>query len=264
MIGAGSWGTGFARLLADRAHEVTLVCRDPGQAATIAETGRNPRAVGDVALDGIAVVSAAPAGGGPVRPRRAQRVLLRGGRGAPSGRAGPLADQGARPGDRRPPLDARARPAGRRAVGPEHGRGGLRRAPQRGGGRERGRGARGRAPERDQLDRLPRLRQHRPGRGRALRRGEERDRACRRRRRRPRRGRQRQGGADHPRPGGDGAAGRGVRRAAGDVRGSRRDGRPDRHLLEPARPEPPGGRADRPGARRRPRRSRRSARWSRA
>jgi glycerol-3-phosphate dehydrogenase (NAD(P)+) len=62
VIGAGSWGTGFARLLADRAHEVTLVCRDPARAATIAETGRNPRAVGDVALDGIAVVSAAPAG----------------------------------------------------------------------------------------------------------------------------------------------------------------------------------------------------------
>jgi len=62
VIGAGSWGTGFARLLADRAHEVTLVCRDPVRAATIAETGRNPRAVGDVALDGIAAVSAAPAG----------------------------------------------------------------------------------------------------------------------------------------------------------------------------------------------------------
>ena len=62
VIGAGSWGTGFARLLADRAHEVTLVCRDPARAATIAETGRNPRAVGDVALDGIAAVSAAPAG----------------------------------------------------------------------------------------------------------------------------------------------------------------------------------------------------------
>jgi glycerol-3-phosphate dehydrogenase (NAD(P)+) len=61
VIGAGSWGTGFARLLADRAHEVTLVCRDPARAATIAETGRNPRAVGDVALDGIAAVSEAPA-----------------------------------------------------------------------------------------------------------------------------------------------------------------------------------------------------------
>ena len=46
--------------------------------------------------------------------------------------------------------------------------------------------------------------------------------------------RQRQGGADHARPGGDGAARGGLRRAAGDVRRPGRDGRPDRHLLEPA------------------------------
>jgi glycerol-3-phosphate dehydrogenase (NAD(P)+) len=62
VIGAGSWGTGFSRLLADRGHEVTLVCRDPAQAETIAETGRNPRGVGDVDLDGIDAVSEAPAG----------------------------------------------------------------------------------------------------------------------------------------------------------------------------------------------------------
>jgi glycerol-3-phosphate dehydrogenase (NAD(P)+) len=62
VVGAGSWGTGFARLLADRGHEVTLVCRDPAHAATIAETGRNPRAAGDVALDGIAADSRVPAG----------------------------------------------------------------------------------------------------------------------------------------------------------------------------------------------------------
>jgi glycerol-3-phosphate dehydrogenase (NAD(P)+) len=62
VVGAGSWGTGFSRLLADRGHEVTLVCRAPAQAATIAGTGRNPRAVGDVDLDGIAAVSAIPAG----------------------------------------------------------------------------------------------------------------------------------------------------------------------------------------------------------
>ena len=62
VIGAGSWGTGFSRLLADRGHEVTLVCRDFAQAATIAETGRNPRAAGDVDLGGIAAVSEAPPG----------------------------------------------------------------------------------------------------------------------------------------------------------------------------------------------------------
>jgi len=43
VVGAGSWGTAFARLLADRGHEVTLAARDAEQAGTIAETGRNPR-----------------------------------------------------------------------------------------------------------------------------------------------------------------------------------------------------------------------------
>jgi len=62
VIGAGSWGTGFSRLLADRGHEVTLVCRDFAQAATIAETGRNPRAAGDVDLAGVDAVSEAPSG----------------------------------------------------------------------------------------------------------------------------------------------------------------------------------------------------------
>ena len=62
VVGAGSWGTGFSRLLADRGHEVTLVCRDPAQAAAIAETGRNPRGAGDVDLEGIDAVSEAPSG----------------------------------------------------------------------------------------------------------------------------------------------------------------------------------------------------------
>src|SRR5262249_54226725 len=48
VAGAGSWGTAFARLLADRGHAVTLACRDPAQARTIAETGRNPRYLRDV------------------------------------------------------------------------------------------------------------------------------------------------------------------------------------------------------------------------
>ena len=62
VVGAGSWGMGFSRLLADRGHEVTLVCRDPAQAEAIAETGRNPRGVGDVDLDGVDAVSEAPSG----------------------------------------------------------------------------------------------------------------------------------------------------------------------------------------------------------
>ncbi len=62
VIGGGSWGTGFSRLLADRGHEVTLVCRDPGHAATIAETGRNPRALGGVDLGDVRVAVEAPPG----------------------------------------------------------------------------------------------------------------------------------------------------------------------------------------------------------
>ena len=40
VVGGGSWGTAFARLLADREHEVTLACRDPGQAQ--ADFGDDP------------------------------------------------------------------------------------------------------------------------------------------------------------------------------------------------------------------------------
>ena len=43
VVGGGSWGTAFARLLADRGHETTLACRDPEQARAISATGRNPR-----------------------------------------------------------------------------------------------------------------------------------------------------------------------------------------------------------------------------
>jgi glycerol-3-phosphate dehydrogenase (NAD(P)+) len=53
VVGCGSWGTAFARLLADRGHAVTLACRDPEQAQAIAETGRNPRYLSSVDLRGI-------------------------------------------------------------------------------------------------------------------------------------------------------------------------------------------------------------------
>jgi len=62
VIGAGSWGTAFSGLLADRGLDVTLVCRDPAQAATITETGRNPRAAGEADLRDVEAVAAAPAG----------------------------------------------------------------------------------------------------------------------------------------------------------------------------------------------------------
>ena len=43
IVGGGSWGTAFARVLAERGHEVVLAARDPEQARMIRETGRNPR-----------------------------------------------------------------------------------------------------------------------------------------------------------------------------------------------------------------------------
>ena len=53
VVGAGTWGTSFARLLAGRGHAVTLACRDDGHARAIAETGRNPRYLTAVSLDGV-------------------------------------------------------------------------------------------------------------------------------------------------------------------------------------------------------------------
>ena len=53
VVGGGSWGTAFSRLLLDRGHEVTLACRDPEQARAIAETGHNPRYLSDVDLSGV-------------------------------------------------------------------------------------------------------------------------------------------------------------------------------------------------------------------
>ena len=46
-------GTAFARLLAERGHDVTLVARDPEQARAISETGRNPKHLPEIRLDGI-------------------------------------------------------------------------------------------------------------------------------------------------------------------------------------------------------------------
>jgi glycerol-3-phosphate dehydrogenase (NAD(P)+) len=53
VVGGGSWGTAFSRLLADRGHDVMLACRDPEQAQAISETGRNPRYLSVVDLRGI-------------------------------------------------------------------------------------------------------------------------------------------------------------------------------------------------------------------
>jgi glycerol-3-phosphate dehydrogenase (NAD(P)+) len=57
VVGGGSWGTAFARLLVERGHEVTLACRDPDQAQAIAETGRNPRYLTEVDLGDVRAVT---------------------------------------------------------------------------------------------------------------------------------------------------------------------------------------------------------------
>jgi glycerol-3-phosphate dehydrogenase (NAD(P)+) len=62
VVGAGSWGTSFARLLADRGHEVVLATHHPVDAQAINETHRNPRYLSDVDLSGVeaAPIAAAP------------------------------------------------------------------------------------------------------------------------------------------------------------------------------------------------------------
>ncbi len=57
VVGGGSWGSAFAALLAERGHETLLACRDPEQARTIAETGRNPRYLTELDLSGVHAVT---------------------------------------------------------------------------------------------------------------------------------------------------------------------------------------------------------------
>ena len=57
VVGAGSWGTAFARVLLDRGHEVVLACHTREQADAIAATGRNPRYLPQVDLSAAAVVA---------------------------------------------------------------------------------------------------------------------------------------------------------------------------------------------------------------
>jgi glycerol-3-phosphate dehydrogenase (NAD(P)+) len=53
VVGAGAWGTAFARVLIDHGHDVTLAARDAEQARAIEETKRNPKYLEDVELNGI-------------------------------------------------------------------------------------------------------------------------------------------------------------------------------------------------------------------
>jgi glycerol-3-phosphate dehydrogenase (NAD(P)+) len=61
VVGGGAWGTAFARLLADRGHDVALACRTEEQAAAIRETGRNPHHLTHVDLRGIDATTRAAA-----------------------------------------------------------------------------------------------------------------------------------------------------------------------------------------------------------
>lgn len=61
VVGGGSWGTAFSRVLANRGHEVVLACRDPEQARAIAETGHNPRYLTTARLQGIQALPLAKA-----------------------------------------------------------------------------------------------------------------------------------------------------------------------------------------------------------
>jgi glycerol-3-phosphate dehydrogenase (NAD(P)+) len=63
VVGAGSWGTAFTRVLLDREHEVVLACHTAEQAEAIARNGWNPRYLQNVDLrraDPVSL-SAAPA-----------------------------------------------------------------------------------------------------------------------------------------------------------------------------------------------------------
>jgi glycerol-3-phosphate dehydrogenase (NAD(P)+) len=61
VLGAGSWGTAFTRVLLDRGHDVVLGCRSPEQAEAIARTGWNPRYLQGVDLSAAETVALADA-----------------------------------------------------------------------------------------------------------------------------------------------------------------------------------------------------------
>jgi glycerol-3-phosphate dehydrogenase (NAD(P)+) len=61
VVGAGSWGTAFTRVLLERGHGVVLACRTPEQAEAITRTGWNPRYLQGVDLSGAETVALADA-----------------------------------------------------------------------------------------------------------------------------------------------------------------------------------------------------------
>ena len=61
VVGGGSWGTGFSRLLADRGFDVTLASHSAEDVAEIRRTGHNPRYLSQVDLSGIGASTIADA-----------------------------------------------------------------------------------------------------------------------------------------------------------------------------------------------------------
>jgi glycerol-3-phosphate dehydrogenase (NAD(P)+) len=63
VVGAGSWGTAFTRLLLDRGHDVVLACRTHEQAEAIADRGWNPHYLQGVDLRAAEPVAVSEAPG---------------------------------------------------------------------------------------------------------------------------------------------------------------------------------------------------------
>jgi len=63
VVGAGSWGTAFTRVLLDREHDVVLACRTAEQAELIARTGWNPHYLQHVDLSAAEAIALADAPG---------------------------------------------------------------------------------------------------------------------------------------------------------------------------------------------------------
>src|SRR3954452_23456378 len=63
VVGAGSWGTAFTRVLLEGGHDVVLACRSREQAGAIAATGRNPHYLQGVDLSGAEAIALADATG---------------------------------------------------------------------------------------------------------------------------------------------------------------------------------------------------------
>jgi len=61
VVGAGSWGTAFTRVLLERGHDVVLACRSREQAEAISSAGWNPRYLQSVDLSGAEAVALADA-----------------------------------------------------------------------------------------------------------------------------------------------------------------------------------------------------------